>query len=139
MALDGETARIGQGQEIPYKTTSDEGTTTEFKKAELALEVTPLVNPDNTVLLEILATNSSPGTAYDDGVAINTKEAETKLLLKSGETTVIGGIYTENNRDGNSGTPFLKDIPLLGNLFKYKSASKERTELLVFITPYIIE
>ncbi len=139
LALDGETARIGQGQQIPYKTTSDEGTTTEFKKAELALEVTPLVNPDNTVLLEILATNSTPGVAYDDGVAINTKEAETKLLLKSGETTVIGGIYTENTQDGDSGTPILKDIPILGYLFKAKTSSNERTELLVFITPHIIE
>lgn len=138
MTLDGETARIGQGSEIPYKTVSDSGTTTEFKKAELALEVTPLVNPDNTVLLEILATNSTPGTTYADGVAINTKEAETTLLLKNGETTVIGGIYTENTQDGESGTPFLKDIPYLGKLFSYKTRSNDRTELLIFITPHII-
>jgi type IV pilus assembly protein PilQ len=139
MALDGETARIGQGTEIPYKTTSDNGTTTEFKKAELALEVTPLVNPDNSILLEILATNSSPGVAYLDGVAINTKEAETKLLLKNGETTVIGGIYTENEQKSDSGTPYLKDLPFIGNLFKYKTSSNDRTELLVFLTPHIIE
>ncbi|MBW2185502.1 MAG: type IV pilus secretin PilQ [Deltaproteobacteria bacterium] len=139
LTLDGETARIGQGSEIPYKSVSDSGTTTEFKKAELALEVTPLVNPDNTVLLEILATNSTPGVAYADGVAINTKEAETTLLLKNGETTVIGGIYTENIQDGESGTPFLKDIPYFGYLFKYKTKSKDRSELLIFITPHIIE
>ncbi|PLX96963.1 MAG: hypothetical protein C0620_01575 [Desulfuromonas sp.] len=139
MALDGETARIGQGTEIPYKTTSDNGTTTEFKKAELALEVTPLVNPDNSILLEILATNSSPGVAYLDGVAINTKEAETKLLLRNGETTVIGGIYTENEQKSDSGTPYLKDLPFIGNLFKYKTSSNDRTELLVFLTPHIIE
>ncbi|WP_316348234.1 type IV pilus secretin PilQ [Desulfuromonas acetoxidans] len=139
MALDGETARIGQGTEIPYKTTSDSGTTTEFKKAELALEVTPLINPDNTILLEILATNSSPGVSYTDGVAINTKEAETKLLLKNGETTVIGGIYTENEQKSDSGTPFLKDLPFVGNLFKYKTNSNDRTELLVFLTPHIVD
>lgn len=138
MTLDGETARIGQGSEIPYKTVSDSGTTTEFKKAELALEVTPLVNPDDTVLLEILATNSTPGTSYTDGVAINTKEAETTLLLRNGETTVIGGIYTQNIQDGESGTPFLKDIPFLGSLFKYKTKSNDRSELLIFITPHII-
>ncbi|EAT16757.1 type IV pilus secretin PilQ [Desulfuromonas acetoxidans] len=139
MALDGETARIGQGTEIPYKTTSDNGTTTEFKKAELALEVTPLINPDNTILLEILATNSSPGVAYTDGVAINTKEAETKLLLKNGETTVIGGIYTENEQNSDSGTPYLKDLPFIGNLFKYKTSSNDRTELLIFLTPHIVD
>nr|WP_320050607.1 type IV pilus secretin PilQ [uncultured Desulfuromonas sp.] len=143
LTLDGESARIEQGTSIPYQSTSDNGTTTEFEDATLSLEVKPEVNPDGTVILEILASNSSIGSTVSTGAgsapAIDTKEAETKLLLKSGETTVIGGIYVEANYHSNTGTPFLKDIPYLGKLFESNSDSRERNELLIFITPHIVE
>jgi type IV pilus assembly protein PilQ len=140
LALDGETARIAQGEDIPYQAVDDSGNPdTQFKKAELSLEVTSYVNPDNTLLLEISASNSSRGDNTDNGPAINTKDAETKLLLENGETTVIGGIYTENEQKNESGTPFLKEIPYIGNLFKHRVTSKDRTELLIFITPRIVE
>ena len=143
LTLDGESARIEQGTSIPYQSVSDDGTTTEFEDATLSLEVKPEVNPDGTVILEILASNSSIGSTVATGAgsapAIDTKEAETKLLLKSGETTVIGGIYVEANYHSNTGTPFLKDIPYLGKLFESNSDSRERNELLIFITPHIVE
>ncbi|MFO7830812.1 MAG: type IV pilus secretin PilQ [Desulfuromonadaceae bacterium] len=142
MALDGEIAKIEQGTSIPYQSVSDQGTTTEFEDATLSLEVTPEINPDNTIIMEILASNSTVGNTVNTGAgsapAIDTKEAETKLLLKNGETTVIGGIYVENEQNGETGTPLLKDIPLLGHLFKSRSKSNSRSELLIFITPRII-
>jgi type IV pilus assembly protein PilQ len=143
MTLDGETALIEQGTSIPYQSVSDQGTTTEFEDATLSLEVTPEVNPDNTIILEILASNSTVGNTVSTGAgsapSIDTKEAETKLLLKNGETTVIGGIYVENDLNSITGTPFLKDLPLLGHLFKSRNKSNTRSELLIFITPRIID
>lgn len=142
LTLDGESARIEQGTQIPYQSVSDQGTVTEFKNATLSLEVTPEVNPDDTVILEIIASNSTIGSTVSTGAgsapAIDTKEAETKLLLKDGETTVIGGIFIESTINSNTGTPFLKDIPYLGKLFESNSASSDRSELLIFITPHIV-
>ncbi|MBN2645151.1 MAG: type IV pilus secretin PilQ [Desulfuromonadaceae bacterium] len=143
LTLDGESAKIEQGTSIPYQSVGDQGTTTEFEDATLSLEVTPEVNPDNTVILQIKASNSSIGSTVATGAgsapAIDTKEAETKLLLKDGETTVIGGIYVEAEYHSNSGTPFLKDIPFLGKLFESNSDSREKNELLIFITPHIVD
>jgi len=140
--LDGESARIEQGTQIPYQSVSDQGTVTEFKNATLSLEVTPEVNPDDTVILEIVASNSTIGSTVSTGAgsapAIDTKEAETKLLLMDGETTVIGGIFIESTIDSNTGTPYLKDIPYLGKLFESNSSSSDRSELLIFITPHIV-
>jgi type IV pilus assembly protein PilQ len=100
------------------------------------------VNPDGTVILEIKASNSTIGSTVSTGAgsapSIDTKEAETKLMLKDGETTVIGGIYVDNTLESNSGTPFLKNIPFLGKLFESNSTSNTRSELLIFITPHII-
>jgi len=143
MALDGEEAKIEQGTSIPYQTIGDQGTMTEFQDATLALEVTPEVNPDGTVIMEIKASNSTIGSTVSTGVgsapSIDTKEAETKLMLKDGETTVIAGIYIESTLSSNSGTPYLKDIPYLGKLFESNSSSSDRSELLIFITPHIIK
>lgn len=143
LTLDGETAKIEQGTSIPYQSVSQDGTSTQFEDATLALEVTPEINPDNTIILQILASNSTVGNTVSTGAgsapAIDTKEAETKLLLQNGETTVIGGIYVESEQGSETGTPFLKDIPLLGHLFKSRNKSNTRSELLIFITPRIVE
>jgi type IV pilus assembly protein PilQ len=140
--LNGEEASIAQGTEIPYQTTSDEGPTTEFKKAELSLKVKPVINPDGSIILEIVANNSSIGSLVATGIgsapAINTKEAKTKLLVMDGETTVIGGIFVESENFGESGIPFLRKIPILGRLFRSNSQSSTRSELLIFITPRIV-
>ena len=140
--MDGESAKIEQGTSIPYQSVSDKGTTTEFQDATLSLEVTPEVNPDGTVILEIKASNSTMGSDVSTGIgsapSIDTKQAETKLRLRDGETTVIGGIYVDAALESNTGTPYLKDIPYLGYLFQSNKKTNTRSELLIFITPHII-
>jgi type IV pilus assembly protein PilQ len=86
--------------------------------------------------MKIKASNNSPATGTPP--PINKKEATTELVVKNGETTVIGGIYVDNDIDSYTGVPFLMDIPLLGWLFKSNTKSKNKTELLIFITPKII-
>ncbi len=138
--LNGEKATISQGTTIPYETTSSEGTKTEFVSAELKLEVTPVINPDDSIIMELLTTNDSPSTTTGASApSIDTKKAETKVLLHDGETTVIGGIFVENVSEGDSGTPWLMDIPIFGYLFKSNSKSTSRAELLIFITPRIVK
>jgi type IV pilus assembly protein PilQ len=141
--LNGEKAMISQGTKIPYVTTSQDGTNVSFENAELKLDVTPEINPDGSVILDIKASNSAVGTVYQtsngETPAIDEKKAETKVLVRDGQTTVIGGIFIENDRTSNTGVPWLKDIPFLGHLFKSTSTSKERRELLIFITPRILQ
>ncbi|TRO84118.1 type IV pilus secretin family protein [Trichloromonas acetexigens] len=141
--LNGEKAKISQGTMIPYQTVSNDEITTELVEAALSLEVTPVINPDNSIILDIKATNSSPGTTVATGAGaapeIDSKEAETKVLVKDGETTVIGGIFVENNDFAENGVPILRSIPFLGNLFKSTQKNNLRSELLIFITPRIIK
>ncbi|MDG5469943.1 type IV pilus secretin PilQ [Deltaproteobacteria bacterium IMCC39524] len=141
--LNGEKAVISQGTKIPFSTVSDSGTDVKFENAELKLEVTPEINPDGSILLDINVSNSAVGTvvptATGDAVSIDEKKAQTKALVRDGQTTVIGGIFIEDERESATGVPILKDIPLLGNLFRSKSKSRDRRELLIFITPRIVE
>ncbi|MEI6214825.1 MAG: type IV pilus secretin PilQ [Desulfuromonadales bacterium] len=135
--LNHKAAKISQGQKIPYQnTTSTSGATTQFIDAALSLDVTPHINANGTVVMQIKATNSSAGSGSPP--PINTKEATTEMLLKDGETTVIGGIYVDSDTQGDEGVPFLMDIPFLGKLFKSNTATKVKTELLIFITPRIL-
>jgi type IV pilus assembly protein PilQ len=136
VTLNNKAAKISQGQSIPYQTTSAEGTKTEFVQAALTLEVTPHVTADGFIGMKIKASNNSPGAGTPP--PINMKEATTELSVKNGETTVIGGIYVDNDTETDTGVPFLKDIPLLGWLFKSNSKTKSKSELLIFITPKIL-
>ena len=139
----GEAAEISQGTQIPYQTTSDQGTETKFIDATLALKVKPVINPDNSMVLEIEVSNDSVGSTVAVGVgsapSINTKKAKTKVLVKNGETTVIGGIFIETETESEVGIPLLRSIPILGNLFKSTRKGKDKTELMIFITPRIVE
>lgn len=137
--LNGETAIISQGTTIPYQTSGADGPKTEFVSAELKLEVTPVINPDGSIILEVLATNDSPSlTAGASAPSIDTKKAETKVLIHDGETTVIGGIYIETIQESEEGVPTLMDIPILGHLFKSSKKQTVKDELLIFITPRIM-
>ncbi len=137
--LNGETATISQGTTIPYQTSGADGPKTEFVSAELKLEVTPVINPDDSIIMQVLATNDSPSiTAGASAPSIDTKKAETKVLVQDGQTTVIGGIFIENNSDSETGTPWVKDIPIIGHLFKSNKRTNSKSELLVFITPRIM-
>lgn len=140
VTLNNKAAKISQGQSIPYlNTSSTEGAKTEFVEAALSLEVTPHITSDGSISMKIKATNNSAGTPGPGGVPpINKKEATTELLVKNGETTVIGGIYVDSDTDESTGVPFLMDIPVLGWLFKSNTKNKTKTELLIFITPKIV-
>ncbi len=139
--LNGQEAVITQGTTIPYQTSGADGPKTEFVDAVLELQVTPIINPDNTIIMEINASNSAPGETFTsaDLPGINKKEAKTKVLVLDGETTVIGGIFVEDDRESESGVPWLGRLPVLGYLFKSQSVEKRRSELLIFITPRILE
>ncbi|HEY9828719.1 MAG TPA: type IV pilus secretin PilQ [Stenomitos sp.] len=137
--LNNKTAKITQGQQIPYTSSTSDKVETKFIEAALALEVTPHINANGTIGMKIDAKNDSPGTASTGGAPpINKKQATTEMLLRDGETTVIGGIYVDSDTEADDGVPFLMDIPFLGKLFKTNSKSKTKTELLIFITPRIL-
>jgi type IV pilus assembly protein PilQ len=136
VTLNNKAAKISQGQSIPYQSTSAEGTKTEFVEAALTLEVTPHITADGSVSMKIKASNNSPGSGTPP--PINKKEATTELVVSNGETTVIGGIYVDSDTETDTGVPFLADIPLLGWLFKSNSKTKTKTELLIFITPKLL-
>lgn len=136
--LNHKPAKISQGQQIPYQnTTSTAGAVTAFVAATLSLEVTPHINANGTIMMKIDAKNDAPGTGSPP--PINTKQATTEMLLRDGETTVIGGIFVDSDVESDDGVPFLMDIPYLGKLFKSSSKNKIKTELLIFITPRILD
>ena len=137
--LDNREAIIQQGESIPYKTYSQEGTKTEFIDAALTLKVTPKVTPDGHISMNIKITKNRQGSIVVEGTpSINKKEATTEVLVKDGETTVIGGIYELSDTDNASMIPWMHQIPILGWLFKNTSKSNINSELLIFITPKII-
>ena len=139
VTLNNKQAKISQGQAIYLPSTSAEGTKQDKIDATLSLEVKPHITPDGYIVMTITAKNDSAGSAPAGATAaINKKEATTELLVRNGETTVIGGIYVDTDNETSAGVPFLMDIPLLGWMFKSNSKTKNKTELLIFITPRIL-
>ncbi|WP_228224973.1 type IV pilus secretin PilQ [Marinobacter nauticus] len=140
VTADRQTASIKSGQEIPYQeATSSGATSTEFKEAVLSLEVTPQITPDDKIIMDLEVNQDSRGEDTDAGPAINTNSVTTQVLVASGETIVLGGIFESTNTKTTTKTPFLGDIPYLGRLFKRTQTSDLRSELLIFITPKIIK
>ena len=137
--LNNQEATITQGQQIPYQTTSDGTTTTEFKEAALSLTVTPSIIGDGNVLLDIQVNNDSPNLTIGDEPAIDTNAIATKLLVSDGDIVVIGGIKKRDIQNVNSNTPGISKVPVVGNLFKSKIKNDDLTELLIFIAPRVIE
>ncbi len=141
ITMDGQAAEITQGESIPFETSDASGTTaTKFINAGLGLKVTPKITPDGSIIMEIDVENNSLGsfTTSAGEPSINEKRAKTQVLVKDGETTVIGGVIVSKESNSERGVPFLKDIPLIGWLFKARSVSDSQSELLIFITPTII-
>ena len=140
VTVDNTQATIGQGVSIPYPQTSAAGTSTTFVEARLELSVTPHVTQEGSVQMKISASNNQPGAnlGTTGQPSISRREAKTEVLVKDGDTTVIGGIYTRQNAESWNEVPVLSKIPILGWLFKKKTVSDNRTELLIFITPRII-
>lgn len=141
LTLDNRTATISQGTSIPISVVSAAGVQTVFVDATLELTVTPHVTPDGNIQLKIKATKNEPdfqNTGARGDPTILRRQAETELLIKDGDTTVIGGIYTRNTGSSVSSVPFFHKIPILGYFFRTSSESERRSELLIFITPRIV-
>ena len=136
---DQQKALIEQGEELPYQVATSSGATSlQFRKANLKLEVTPQITPEGNVILDVDVTKDSVGRSTTAGFAINTKHVKTQVLVENGGTVVIGGIFEQNDREDVTKVPFLGDIPYLGNLFKTRTNSNSRTELLIFLTPKVV-
>jgi type IV pilus assembly protein PilQ len=132
-------ALIEQGTELPYQTATSSGATAlQFRKANLKLEVTPQITPEGNVILDVDVTKDSVGRSTSAGFAIDTKHVKTQVLVENGGTVVIGGIFEQSERDEVVKVPFLGDIPFLGNLFKTRSKTSDKTELLIFLTPKVL-
>jgi len=141
LTLDNREARIRQGISIPISVVSAQGVQTRFFDADLRLIATPHITQDGNILMQIQITKNEPdfsNRAADGNPTITQREARTELLLGDGETTVIGGIYTRSSSQSVKKVPFFGDLPLIGGLFRSRSQEDKRSELLIFITPRIV-
>lgn len=140
LTLDNKKAMIKQGLEYPYLERDDAGgSSVEFKDIDLLLEVTPHVTPDDRISMSIFITKNDVASLTDGVPSIATNEAQTELLVNDGDTLVIGGIIKATQTEGQSGFPMLSKIPLLGWMFKTHNERDENNELLIFITPRIVQ
>ena len=139
VTADQTKAMIEQGTEFPYQqATSSGATAVTFRRATLKLEVTPQITPEGNIILTLDIAKDSRGETTAAGIAINTKHIQTQVLVENGGTVVIGGIFELNETENEAKVPFLGDLPAVGNLFKSKSRSSTKQEMLVFITPKMI-
>src|SRR3954468_3485486 len=139
LTADQVEAIIEQGTEIPYQQATSSGATSlAFRKANLALKVKPQITPEGNIIMTLDVNKDQPGPVTTFGVQINTKHVKTEVLVENGGTVVIGGIYEQNNRTDTTKVPLLGDLPLIGWLFKNNSTATGKTELLIFITPRIV-
>lgn len=135
-----QKARIAQGVEIPYQSATSSGATAvSFKKAELSLEVTPQITPDQKIIMDLDVRKDSRGETLPGGVAINTQNVQTQVLVGNGETVVLGGIYEQVSRKSTDKVPFFGDLPVVGYAFKRNTKQEDKTELLIFITPKVMD
>ena len=141
LTQDRKEAIIESGTEIPYQEASSSGaTSTSFKKAVLGMTVTPNITPDGQIIMDIKINKDSVNSdCRATEPCINTQRLNTNVMVEDGGTLILGGIYQEENSEGVSKVPLLGDIPVVGNLFKSKTRSDKKTELLIFITPRIVD
>ncbi len=139
ITADKSTALIESGVEIPYQeATSSGATSVSFKDAVLALEVTPQITPDDRIIMALNVKQDTVGVVFEGVPSINTNEVETEVLVDNGQTVVLGGIFTTDKNVSVTKTPFLGDLPYIGQLFKRTLERDDKQELLIFITPRII-
>lgn len=132
-------AMIQQGVQIPYQEASSSGATSvSFKTAALKLQVTPHITPNDRVLMDLNVSNDSVGGIYNGVPSINTQEVKTQVMVDNGQTVVLGGVYQEDKTHTVNKVPFFGDLPVLGNLFRETIDGNTKNELLIFITPKII-
>jgi type IV pilus assembly protein PilQ len=136
---DKQTASIESGDQIPYQEASSSGaTSTQFQDAVLGLNVTPRITPDDRIIMDLEINQDSIGAVFNGVPSIRTNSIQTQVLVNNGETVVLGGVFQTVVSEGVTKTPFLGDLPWVGNLFKQRTRSDDKQELLIFITPRLI-
>ncbi|TCM69123.1 type IV pilus assembly protein PilQ [Acinetobacter calcoaceticus] len=144
MTADKQKAKVASGQQVPYQTretssTGGSSSSTSFKDALLSLDVTPSITPDGKVQMQLIISSDSPaGTAPNGEIILNKNEINTNVLVSNGETVVLGGIFEQETRNRQTKVPLLGDIPVLGRLFRRDEKSDKKSELLIFVTPRIV-
>ena len=139
MTGDQVKATIEQGTELPYQTTSQNGSKLQFRKANLRLEVLPKIHPDGKISMLVGINKDTIGMKTEQGYAIDTKSLSSEITVENGGTAIIGGIFQTTEREDEVKIPLLGDIPLIGHLFRHKSKLQDKTELLVFLTPTVLD
>jgi type IV pilus assembly protein PilQ len=145
VTADNEKAKILQGQSIPYAQRTSEGTiSAAFKDVAVSIQVVPHITPTNSIVLDVVTTKEDLVQFVDIGqgsqAPLTTKlEGNTKVLIDNGETLVIGGVYRRLERNSNTGTPWLMNLPILGNMFKRNQNQDDSLEVVIFLTPRVIE
>ncbi len=135
-----QKAKIASGTEIPYLQASSSGATNvSFKEAVLSLEVTPQITPDDKIIMDLEVKKEKVGVVFFGVPSIDTQRVNTQVLVANGETAVLGGIYEETERNDVDKVPFFGDLPIIGNAFKRRTKQQDKTELLIFITPKIMD
>ncbi len=139
MTGDQVKATIEQGTELPYQVSSQSGSKLQFRKANLRLEVLPKIHPDGKISMLVGINKDTIGMKTEQGYAIDTKNLSSEVTVENGGTAIIGGIFQTTERDDEIKVPLLGDIPLIGHLFRHKSKLADKTELLVFLTPTVLD
>ena len=144
ITADAHTARIEQGVEIPYLELDDGAATLKFRKAVLSLEVTPQITPDDRIIMDLNVNKDSVGetVAFGSGLfapSIDTRQVQSQLLVDNGQTVVLGGIYETVKSKQTTRVPFFSDLPIIGALFRSTINVDDRSELLIFVTPKILQ
>ena len=144
ITADSHTARIEQGVEVPYLELNNGRATLKFRKAVLSLETTPQITPDDRIIMDLEVHKDSRGedVSFGEGLfapTIDTRKVQSQVLVDNGQTVVLGGIYETTQSTQNTRVPFFSDLPLIGNLFKSTIARDDRSELLIFVTPKILQ
>lgn len=140
ITADKQTATVASGVEIPFQEAAASGaTSTQFKEAVLSLEVTPQITPDDRIIMDLAVNQDSVGAVFGGIPSINTNTITTQVLVDNGQTLVLGGIFQTSTNRSTDKTPFLGDLPFVGSLFRRNLQSEDKQELLIFITPRIIQ
>ncbi|HVT34159.1 MAG TPA: type IV pilus secretin PilQ, partial [Nevskiaceae bacterium] len=144
ITANGKEAVVEQGTEIPYLEAASSGAATvAFRKAVLSLTVNPQITPDSRILMDLTVTDDTQGANVAVGLgtapSIDTRRLSTQVLVRTGETVVLGGVFDSTQEHDTSKVPFLGDLPLLGNFFKNSDNNNTKRELLIFVTPKILQ
>lgn len=139
ITADRKKAVIESGTEVPYQEASSSGaTSTSFKDAVLSLDVTPQITPDDRIIMDLMVNQDSVGDIFNGVPSIDTNSIQTQVIVENGETVVLGGVFSSIKRKDHVKTPFLGDLPYLGRLFRRDSEIDDKVELLIFITPRLL-